>query len=161
MRRRRETAPEAASKGSSSGEASDKSTDGAEIRTNVHVGNPRRSSFVWLALFLIIIYCCSAVYRYQFQSMPIPLTAEQAGKRGFSEIEAFKHVKALTEVGPHPVGSEALHLALQVGSSTLLFFSPVSCCILSNSMSFGQGYIWFSLYIVLFMNARLVSLLSV
>ena len=121
MRRRPETAS-AASKGPSSGEASDKPSDGAEIRSNVHVGNPRRSSYVWLAFFLIITYCCSAIYDYQFQNMPVPLTAEQAGKRGFSEIEAFKHVKALTEVGPHPVGSEALHRALQVGSSTVLVF---------------------------------------
>ncbi|OIW06719.1 hypothetical protein TanjilG_11444 [Lupinus angustifolius] len=114
MRRRRETVSEEASKGSSSGEAIDKSTDGgAKVYTNVHIVNPRRSSFVWLALFLIITYCCTAIYNYQFQSMPVPLTADQAGKRGFSEIEAFKHVKALTEVGPHPVSSDALNLALQ------------------------------------------------
>ncbi|TKY51585.1 Endoplasmic reticulum metallopeptidase 1 [Spatholobus suberectus] len=112
MRQRRETAS-AASKGSSSGEASKESSNGAESRTTVHVGNPRRSSFVWLALLLIITYSCSSIYHHQFQSMPVPLTAEEAGKRGFSEIEAFKHVKALTEVGPHPVGSEALHHALQ------------------------------------------------
>jgi len=118
MWQRHETAS-AASKGSISGEASEKSSDGADIRTAVTVGNPRRSSFVWLALLLIIIYCCSSIYHYQFQSMPVPLTAEEAGKRGFSEIEAFKHVKALTEVGPHPVGYEALHLAVQVHSSTL------------------------------------------
>lgn len=113
MRQRQGTAS-ATSKGSSSGEASEeKSSDGAEIRTTAHVGNPRRSSVVWLALLLIITYCCSTIYRHQFQNMPVPLTAENAGKRGFSEIEAVKHVKALTEVGPHPVGSEALHLALQ------------------------------------------------
>lgn len=46
--------------------------------------------------------------------MPPPLTADQAGKRGFSEFEAIKHVKALTELGPHPVGSDALDRALQV-----------------------------------------------
>ncbi|XP_052730912.1 uncharacterized protein LOC108326028 isoform X2 [Vigna angularis] len=112
MRQRRETAS-AASKGSIGGEESEESGEGAESRTAVHIGNPRRSSFVWLALLLIIIYCCSSIYHYQFQSMPVPLTADEAGKRGFSEIEAFKHVKALTEVGPHPVGSEALHLAVQ------------------------------------------------
>ncbi|RDX80741.1 Endoplasmic reticulum metallopeptidase 1, partial [Mucuna pruriens] len=106
MRQRRESA-------SSSGEASENSSDGAEMRSTVQVGNPKRSSFVWLALLMIIIYCCSSIYHHQFQSMPVPLTAEMAGKRGFSEIEAFKHVKALTELGPHPVGSEALHLALQ------------------------------------------------
>lgn len=127
MRKRRETAS-AASEGSSSGsDASEKkstttTTNGAEARTTVHVGNSRRSPFVWLALFLIITYCCLAIYNYQFQNMPVPLTAEQAGKRGFSETEAFKHVKALTEVGPHPVGSEALNQALQVGFSTLLVF---------------------------------------
>ncbi|XP_047182011.1 endoplasmic reticulum metallopeptidase 1 isoform X2 [Vigna umbellata] len=112
MRQRRETAS-AASKGSIGGEESEESSEGAESRIAVHIGNPRRSSFVWLALLLIIIYCCSSIYHYQFQSMPVPLTADEAGKRGFSEIEAFKHVKALTEVGPHPVGSEALHLAVQ------------------------------------------------
>ncbi|KAL1295251.1 hypothetical protein HN51_056140 [Arachis hypogaea] len=112
MRQRRETAS-AASKGSSSGEASEKPSDGVEIRANVRLGNPRRSSYVWLALLLIITYSCSSIYNYQFQNMPMPLTSEQAGKRGFSEIEAFKHVKALTEFGPHPVGSDALHSALQ------------------------------------------------
>lgn len=128
MRQRQGTAS-ATSKGSSSGEASEeKSSDGAEIRTTVHVGNPKRSSVVWLALLLIITYCCSSIYRHQFQNMPVPLTAENAGKRGFSEIEAVKHVKALTEVGPHPVGSEALHLALQVGSSTMLVFFSNFCC---------------------------------
>ncbi|KAG4924338.1 hypothetical protein JHK87_049878 [Glycine soja] len=44
--------------------------------------------------------------------MPVPLTAEEAGKRGFSEIETFKHVRALTQLGPHPVGSEALQYVL-------------------------------------------------
>lgn len=129
MRQRRETAS-ASSKGSSSGEASEEesSSNGAEIRTTAYVGNPRRSSFVWLAFLLIITYFCSSIYHYQFQSMPVPLTAEEAGKRGFSEIEAFKHVRALTQVGPHPVGSEALHLALQVGSSTLLIFFSHCCC---------------------------------
>lgn len=125
MRQRRETAS-ASSKGSSSGEASEEesSSNGAEIRTTAYVGNPRRSSFVWLALLLIITYCCSSIYHYQFQSMPVPLTAEEAGKRGFSEIETFKHVRALTQLGPHPVGSEAL----QVGSSTLLIFCSHCCC---------------------------------
>uniref|UniRef100_A0A2N9F291 Vacuolar membrane protease n=1 Tax=Fagus sylvatica TaxID=28930 RepID=A0A2N9F291_FAGSY len=51
--------------------------------------------------------------RHQFQNLPAPLTAAQAGKRGFSEIEALKHVNALTEFGPHPVGSDALELAVQ------------------------------------------------
>ncbi|XP_058749744.1 uncharacterized protein LOC131622723 [Vicia villosa] len=113
MRKRREAAP-VASKGSNSGDASEKkSSNDAGIRTNVRVGSSRRSSIAWLALFFVIAYSCSAIYQYQFQNMPLPLTAEQAGKRGFSEIEAFGHVKALTQVGPHPVGSEALHQAVQ------------------------------------------------
>ncbi|OWM70192.1 hypothetical protein CDL15_Pgr026042 [Punica granatum] len=81
--------------------------------TGVVVSSPRRSPFVWLILFLVITYCSWAVYNYQFESLPMPLTAEQAGKRGFSEIEAMKHVKALTDFGPHPVGSDALDLAVQ------------------------------------------------
>lgn len=112
MSKRRETAS-AASKGSSDGEASEKSSNGAEMRTTVQVGNPRRSSFVWLALLLIITYSCSSVYHHQFQRLPVPLSAGEAGKRGFSEIEAFQHVKALTEIGPHPVGSDALLHAVQ------------------------------------------------
>ncbi|KAL2465111.1 Zn-dependent exopeptidase superfamily protein [Abeliophyllum distichum] len=48
-----------------------------------------------------------------FESLPAPLTLEQVGKRGFSEHEAMKHVKALAQLGPHPVGSVALNRALQ------------------------------------------------
>lgn len=66
-----------------------------------------------LALFGVVTYCSWEVYRYQFESLPAPLTAEQAGKRGFSEVEAMKHVKALTDVGPHPVRSDALDEAIQ------------------------------------------------
>ncbi|KAK2404122.1 Zn-dependent exopeptidases superfamily protein [Trifolium repens] len=111
MRKRRETASVGSNSG---GDGSEKqSSNDGEIRTVVSVGNSKRSSISWLALFFIISYSCSAIYQYQFQNMPVPLTAEQAGKRGFSEVEAFSHVKALTEVGPHPVGSEALHQALQ------------------------------------------------
>lgn len=50
--------------------------------------------------------------------MPAPLAAHHAGKRGFSEVEAIKHVHALTKFGPHPVGSKALGDALQVGLLT-------------------------------------------
>ncbi|XP_048135040.1 endoplasmic reticulum metallopeptidase 1 isoform X2 [Rhodamnia argentea] len=75
--------------------------------------SPRRSPFVLLSLFGLIMYCSWAVYRCQFESLPAPLTAEQAGKRGFSEVEAMKHVKALTDIGPHHVGSDALDDAIQ------------------------------------------------
>lgn len=73
----------------------------------------QRSSYVWLSLLLLIIYGFRAIYQQQFEKLPIPLSAEQAGKRGFSEVEALKHVKALTTLGPHPVGSDALDLALE------------------------------------------------
>lgn len=72
-----------------------------------------RSGSVWIILSAVIIYSCYSVHYYQFENLPSPLTAEQAGKRGFSEIQAIKHVKALTDFGPHPVGSESLDLALQ------------------------------------------------
>lgn len=81
---------------------------------------PQRSPFVWLTLFLAIAYGSWGVFHYQFESLPAPLTAEQAGKRGFSEFSALEHVKALTQLGPHSVGSDALHLALQVLSSYCL-----------------------------------------
>ncbi|EEF29630.1 ATP binding protein, putative [Ricinus communis] len=73
----------------------------------------RRSGFVWLIIFGLTIYSSWAVYTYQFQNLPVPLTPEQAGKRGFSEVAAMKHIRALTQLGPHPVGSDSLDLALQ------------------------------------------------
>lgn len=60
------------------------------------------------------MYSSWGVYYYQYDSMPLPLSSEQAGKRGFSEIAAMEHVKALTQLGPHPVGSDALDRAVQV-----------------------------------------------
>ncbi|XP_062092936.1 uncharacterized protein LOC133798581 [Humulus lupulus] len=74
---------------------------------------PQRSPFVWLTLFIAIVYSSWTVYHYQYLSLPLPLTAEQAGKRGFSEVQALNHVRALTELGPHSVGSDALSLAVQ------------------------------------------------
>jgi hypothetical protein len=79
-----------------------------------------RSGSVWIILSAVIIYSCYSVHYYQFENLPSPLTAEQAGKRGFSEIQAIKHVKALTDFGPHPVGSDSLDLALQVYLFTYL-----------------------------------------
>ncbi|GAB4854946.1 hypothetical protein Ancab_023535, partial [Ancistrocladus abbreviatus] len=74
---------------------------------------PKRSSYVILAMFALMLYSSWSVYHYQYQRLPMPLTAEQAGKRGFSEIEAVKHVKTSTEFGPHSVGFDALDLAVQ------------------------------------------------
>ncbi|CAH2078968.1 unnamed protein product [Thlaspi arvense] len=73
----------------------------------------RRSGKVWLSLLILITYSSWAVYNYQTGNLPRPLTAKQAGKRGFSEIQAMKHVTALTQFGPHPVSSDALVHALE------------------------------------------------
>ncbi|XP_059457062.1 uncharacterized protein LOC132186951 isoform X1 [Corylus avellana] len=102
---------------SSSAKSEPAAVDDEEVRDNIVRGQsqsrPRRSPLVWLTLFALITYSSWAVYQYQYENLPPPLTAEQAGKRGFSEVEAMKHVKALTQLGPHPVGSDALDLALQ------------------------------------------------
>ncbi|KAH6763572.1 Zn-dependent exopeptidases superfamily protein [Perilla frutescens var. hirtella] len=73
----------------------------------------KRSTYVVFTLFVLVIYGGWGVYHYQFESLPAPLALEQVGKRGFSEHEAMKHVEALTRLGPHPVGSEALESALK------------------------------------------------
>lgn len=73
----------------------------------------KRSTYVVFTLFLLVIYGAWGVYHYQFESLPAPLALEQVGKRGFSEYEAMKHVEALTRLGPHPVGSEALESGLK------------------------------------------------
>ncbi|KAF8402754.1 hypothetical protein HHK36_010844 [Tetracentron sinense] len=91
----------------------DLSGDDKDVSSNDGSERPKRSAFVWLAMFVLILNSAWAVHHYQFESMPMPLNADQAGKRGFSEQEAMEHVKALTELGPHPVGSDALDLALQ------------------------------------------------
>ncbi|XP_031251917.1 endoplasmic reticulum metallopeptidase 1 [Pistacia vera] len=86
-----------------------------EIKTvnNFHLRSAQRSGFVWTVLLALFMYRSWGVYYYQYDSMPPPLSSEQAGKRGFSEIAAMEHVKALTQLGPHPVGSDALDRAVQ------------------------------------------------
>lgn len=93
----------------------------------------RRSGKVWISLLILISYFSWAVYKYQHANLPHPLTAQQAGKRGFSEIEAMKHVSALTQFGPRPVSSDALDLALQVSETD---FSQWGFSILSISNHF-------------------------
>ncbi|KAK4345465.1 hypothetical protein RND71_035641 [Anisodus tanguticus] len=73
----------------------------------------KRSNYAILALFVLVAYGTWYVYQHQFLNLPRPLGANEVGKRGFSELEAIKHVKALTQLGPHPVGSDALDHALQ------------------------------------------------
>ena len=87
---------------------SEKQTKGKDVVT------AKRSAFAVLALFILVIQGTWAVHHYQFESLPEPLAAEQVGKRGFSEEVAMKHVEELTQLGPHPVGSDALELGLQV-----------------------------------------------
>ncbi|KAK6933363.1 hypothetical protein RJ641_036257, partial [Dillenia turbinata] len=80
-------------------------TDGLSI--------PKRSKQLILTLFLLVAYSSWGVFHNEFQSLSMPLRAEEAGKRGFSEEVAMKHVKALTKLGPHSVGTVAIDLALQ------------------------------------------------
>ncbi|EPS60097.1 hypothetical protein M569_14706, partial [Genlisea aurea] len=72
-----------------------------------------RSSYSILTLFVLAIYGAWSVHHHQFEALPPPLSLQQAGKRGFSEQEALKHVEALTQIGPHPVASDELQIALQ------------------------------------------------
>ncbi|KAB2047125.1 hypothetical protein E1A91_A13G023600v1 [Gossypium mustelinum] len=113
MRRRPEsssTAPDTSAKKSS---GTSKTDEEAKLNHGIQIRTARRSGFTWLTLFAVIVYSSWAVYQYQYENLPVPLTAEQAGKRGFSEVAAMKHVKALTELGPHTIGSDAIELALQ------------------------------------------------
>ncbi|XP_066369448.1 uncharacterized protein [Miscanthus floridulus] len=73
----------------------------------------RRGAYLLLGLLIIFLHGSWSVYQIQFGSLPLPLDAEQAGKRGFSEVSALKHVKYLTGLGPHPVGSDSLDRAIQ------------------------------------------------
>ncbi|CAL5407297.1 unnamed protein product [Camellia sinensis] len=86
-------------------------SEGPQTSDSVRIRN--RSPYAILALFVLVIYGSWAVYHYQFETLPMPLTADQAGKRGFSEEEALNHVKELTGLGPRPVGSDAVDLGLQ------------------------------------------------
>lgn len=96
-------------------EEPDSSSSGQEgSEAMVHVPSPNRSSYAMLTLFALLMYSSWNVYHYQYENLPAPLTAEQAGKRGFSEVEAMKHVEALAGFGPHPVGSDSLDRAVQV-----------------------------------------------
>lgn len=73
----------------------------------------RRGAYLLLGLLIVFLHGSWSVYNIQFGNLPLPLDAEQAGKRGFSEVSALEHVKYLTGLGPHPVGSDSLDLAIQ------------------------------------------------
>ena len=93
------------------------SDDEKPSSSEVEDRRPKRSAFLWLALFVLLLNGSWAVHHIQFENLPLPLSAEKAGKRGFSEVSAMEHVQSLTKLGPHPVGSDALDLALQVRMS--------------------------------------------
>lgn len=98
-----------------SGERSNQENGGSEGNNVVKdIVIAKRSSYVIFALFVLVMYGSWSVYQYQFENLPAPLALEHVGKRGFSEHEAMKHVEALTRLGPHPVGSDALESALEV-----------------------------------------------
>ncbi|XP_011084329.1 endoplasmic reticulum metallopeptidase 1 isoform X2 [Sesamum indicum] len=100
-----------------SGETSNRDNSGGKVNNVLKDKNvvvvAKRSSYVIFTLFVLAIYGAWGVYHYQFESLPVPLTLDQVGKRGFSEHEAMKHVEALTRLGPHPVGSDTLESALK------------------------------------------------
>ncbi|KAL0452159.1 UNVERIFIED_CONTAM: Vacuolar membrane protease [Sesamum latifolium] len=100
-----------------SGETSNQGNSGGKVNNVLKDKNvvvvAKRSSYVIFTLFVLAIYGAWRVYHYQFESLPVPLTLDQVGKRGFSEHEAMKHVEALTRLGPHPVGSDTLETALK------------------------------------------------
>lgn len=116
---------------SASGEAGNQEDNGGKGENLLKDKNvvlvAKRSTYVVLVLFVLVIYGGWGVYHYQFESLPAPLTLNQVGKRGFSEYEAMKHVEALTELGPHPVGSVALESALKVVSRDLIYGFGVLC----------------------------------
>lgn len=84
------------------------------VSANEDYGRRRRTPFLLLGLLMVFLHGSWSVYRFQFANLPLPLDAEQAGKRGFSEASALEHVKYLAALGPHPVGSDSIDLAVQV-----------------------------------------------
>ncbi|KAL5216027.1 hypothetical protein ABZP36_007428 [Zizania latifolia] len=91
----------------------EKPKDDEAVNTNPDHSRHRRTTYLLLGLLIVFLHGSWSVYRIQFANLPLPLDAEQAGKRGFSETSALEHVKYLTGLGPHPVGSDSLDLAVQ------------------------------------------------
>ncbi|XP_078427895.1 Zn-dependent exopeptidases superfamily protein [Wolffia australiana] len=84
------------------------------VSTNGHRRQSiRRQPILFFSLFFLVVYGSWAVYHFQFEVLPKPLSPDQAGKRGFSEDLAMQHVIALTRPGPHPIGSDALDIAFE------------------------------------------------
>jgi hypothetical protein len=84
--------------------------------TRTRIG-PKRAALDWLAMLVGVTYVAWLVYYYTADVLPNPLSEAVAGKRGFSEERAYRHVRKLSELGPHPVGSDALQRGVQVSIS--------------------------------------------
>jgi hypothetical protein len=83
---------------------------------------PRRRKFgllsgaalVWLATLVGALSVAWLIYYHTANVLPTPVSEDAAGKDGFSEERALRHVKFLTDLGPRPVSSSALHQGVQV-----------------------------------------------
>lgn len=95
-----------------SGEVSSK----GEKKSSISKG---RAAAQWLSMLGSLMFFMWLLCRYQTEVLPWPVSEKAAGVRGFSEQRALRHVKSLTAFGPHPVGSEPLHSAVQVPCLTL------------------------------------------
>jgi hypothetical protein len=93
---------------------------GATITTTI---SPRRRKFgllssgaalVWLATLVGVLSVAWLIYYHTANVLPKAVSEDAAGKDGFSEELALRHVKFLTDLGPRPVSSSALHHAVQV-----------------------------------------------
>jgi hypothetical protein len=72
------------------------------------------AAFEWLLMIFLMAWIFQLVNWYQSEKLAMPLSLEQAGRYGFSEVAAREHIGALVELGPHPVGTKALDKAMMV-----------------------------------------------
>ncbi|GBG65878.1 hypothetical protein CBR_g54170 [Chara braunii] len=70
----------------------------------------------WVLLVLVCIQVASAVYRFGAGSLPAPRGMRASGHL-FSEARARRHLTALLAMGPRPIGSSALHGAVEVATN--------------------------------------------
>jgi len=84
--------------------------------------SPRRRKFgllsgaalVWLATLVGVSSVAWLIYNHTANVLPKPVSEDAAGKDGFSEERALRHVKFLADLGPRPIGSSALRHGVQV-----------------------------------------------
>ncbi len=80
------------------------------------------AALVWLATLVGVSSVAWLIYNHTANVLPTPVSEDAAGKDGFSEERALRHVKFLTDLGPRPVASTALHQAVQVIIPSLWVF---------------------------------------